>query len=29
MFFRFSDGKMFKNQLIFEHSNRKIEPDRK
>jgi hypothetical protein len=29
MFFRFSDGKMLKYQLIFEHSNRKIEPDRK
>ena len=29
MFFRFSDGKMLKNQLIFKHSDRKIEPDRK
>jgi len=29
MFFRFFDGKMLKNQLIFEHSDRKIEPDRK
>ena len=29
MFFRFSDGKMLKNQMIFEHSDRKIEPDRK
>jgi len=27
MFFRFSDGKMLKNQLIFKHSDRKIEPD--
>ena len=27
--FRFSDGKILKNQLIFEHSDRKIEPVRK